>query len=95
MIYETLKELIDNQGKQDVSVSINQDKELTDYQTTKRKEPSIIYLDENDGKIKEKPLTESKLDSSASAYVNYRTMEYNYKNPLKFIHDSIFGSLQL
>jgi hypothetical protein len=90
MIYETLKELIDNQRKQDLYHDIHDDQKLTDYQITKRKEPSRIYLDEKDNQIKEIPL---RLDSSASALIN-RTV-YNYKNPLKLIHDSIFGSLQL
>lgn len=51
------------------------------YETLKRlqrKQPSYIYLDETDGKIKERPL---KLDSAgASAHIN----------PAKLIHDSIF-----
>jgi hypothetical protein len=56
---------------------------------TKRKEPSYIYLDETDNKIKEKPL---KLDSSASAYINInRTYNTNTKTPAKLNHDSIFG----
>jgi hypothetical protein len=43
-----------------------------------RKQPSYIYLDETDNKIKERPL---KLDSAgASANIN----------PAKLIHDSIF-----
>ncbi len=46
-----------------------------------RKPASYIYLDESTNEIKETPL--SKLDSSASAYINR-------KNPLKLIHDSIF-----
>jgi hypothetical protein len=73
-IFETLKELSDNQH--------NHSK---DNQTTKRKDPSYIYLDKNN-QIKEIPL--SKLDSAASALTN-RTM--NYKNPAKIIHVSIFG----
>lgn len=51
----------------------------------KTKDPSYIYLDE-DNQIKVIPL--SKLDSSASVYIS-RTM--NYKNPAKLIHDLIFG----
>jgi hypothetical protein len=47
---------------------------------TKRKDPSFIYLDELDNQIKEIPL--SKLDSSASAYIN----------PAKLIHDFMFGN---
>lgn len=74
-IFETLKELSDNQRK----------KETKDNQTTKRKDPSYIYLDE-DNRIKVIPL--SKLDSSASVYIS-RTM--NYKNPAKLIQDLIFG----
>ena len=53
---------------------------------SKRKEPCYISLDEETNQIKEIPL--SSLDSSASAYINYR--DYNYKNPAKLIHDSIF-----
>lgn len=53
MIYETLKELIDEQRKQESN--------------SKRKEPSYIYLDEKDNQIKEIPL--SKLDSAGSAYI--------------------------
>lgn len=52
---------------------------------SKRKEPCYIYRDEQTNQIKEVPL--SKLDSAGSAYIN-RTV---YKNPLKLIHDSIFG----
>jgi hypothetical protein len=73
-VFETLKELSDNQRKHP-----------KDNQTSKRKDPSYIYLDENN-QIKEIPL--SKLDSAASALIN-RTM--NYKNPAKIIHVSIFG----
>lgn len=74
-IFESFKELSDNQRK----------KESKDNQTTKTKDSSYIYLDK-DNQIKEIPL--SKLDSSASVYIN-RTM--NYKNPAKLIHDLIFG----
>jgi hypothetical protein len=56
-------------------------KELSKKDNCKRKDPSYIYLDENN-QIKEIPL--SKLDS-AGAYIN-RTV---YKNPLKLIHDSL------
>jgi hypothetical protein len=45
-IFETLKELSDNQRK----------KESKDDQTTKRKDPSYIYLDENN-QIYEIPLS--------------------------------------
>jgi hypothetical protein len=55
-------------------------KESKDH--SKRKGPSYIYLDENN-QIKEIPL--SKLDSAGSVYINRTT----YKNPAKFIHDSI------
>ena len=61
MIFETLKELGDNQ-------------------TSKRKDPSYIYLDENN-QVKEIAL--SKLDSAGALI--------NYKNPAKLIHDTIFG----
>jgi hypothetical protein len=70
-IFETLKELSDNQRKHP-----------KDNQTSKRKDPSYIYLDENN-QIKEIPL--SKLDSAGSALIN-RTI---YKNSAKLIHDSI------
>lgn len=70
-----MKELSDNQRK----------KESKDNQTTRGKDPSYIYLDE-DNQIKVIPL--SKLDSSASVYIS-RTM--NYKNPAKLNHDLIFG----
>jgi hypothetical protein len=50
---------------------------------SKRKDPSYIYLDENN-QIKEIPL--SKLDS-AGALIN-RTV---YKNPAKLIHEFMFG----
>jgi len=53
-------------------------------ETSKRKEPCYIYLDANN-QIKERKL--SKLDSAASIYIN-RTI---YRNPVKLIHDSIFG----
>jgi hypothetical protein len=75
MIFETLKELSDNQRK----------KESKDNQTTKRKPTSYIYLDENN-QIKERKLSELN-DSAGSALINRRI----YKNPLKLIHDSIFG----
>jgi hypothetical protein len=52
---------------------------------SKRKEPCCIYRDEETNQIKEVPL--SKLDSAGSAYINRTT----YKNPLRLIHDSIFG----
>ncbi len=51
---------------------------------SKRKDPSYIYLDENN-QIKEIPL--SKLDSAASVYINRTT----YKSPAILIHDFIFG----
>jgi hypothetical protein len=57
-------------------------KKLNDNQ---RKQPSYIFLDETDGKIKEMPL--KKLDSSASALIN-RTV----RNPTKIIHDLMFGT---
>lgn len=79
MLFETLKELSDNQRKKESKD--NQD------QHNKRKPASFIYLDEKDNQIKEIPL--SKLDSAASAYIHYRT-DYNYKNPAKLIHDFIF-----
>jgi hypothetical protein len=53
--------------------------------TSRRKDPSYIYLDKQDNQIKEIPL--SKLDSAGSTLIN-RTFE----NPLKLIHDSIFGN---
>jgi hypothetical protein len=76
MIFETLKKLSDEQRKHSED----------DQESSKRKPASFIYLDEKDNQIKEIPL--SKLDSAASVYI-IRTM--NYKNPAKFIHDSIFG----
>jgi hypothetical protein len=72
-IFETLKELRENQHKKESIVS------------SKRKDPSYIYLNEKDNQIKEIPLSELKLDSSASVYIN-RTV---YKNPAKLIHDSL------
>ncbi|HXV87954.1 MAG TPA: hypothetical protein VD710_02555 [Nitrososphaeraceae archaeon] len=57
------------------------------YETLKRlqrKQPSYIYLDETDGKIKERPLQ----DSAGGASINH-----SYKNPAKLIHDSIFHEL--
>jgi hypothetical protein len=62
------------------------------YETLKkliRKKPSYIYLDETDNKIKEIPL--SKLDSAGSALINRTMKQYQYKNPAKLIHDSIFS----
>ena len=75
-IFETLKMLSDNQRLRSNSASKKE--------TSKRKDPSYIYLDDNN-QIKEIPL--SKLDSAASVYINRTT----YKNPLKLVHDSIFG----
>jgi hypothetical protein len=72
MIFETLKELSDNQSKHS-----------KDNQTSKRKDPSYIYLDEKDNQIKEIPL--SKLNSAWSVYINRAT----YKNPARLLHDSI------
>lgn len=62
MIYDTLKNLVDNNYK--------------------RKQPMHIYLDESDGKIKERPLM---LDS-AGALMN------NQVNPAKSIHKFMFSS---
>ena len=53
------------------------------YETLKRlqrKQPSYIYLDETDGKIKERPL---KLDSAGAAM--------NQVNEAKSIHKFLFG----
>lgn len=51
-----------------------------------RLEPKIIYLDEKEGKIKEKPL--SSLDSSAShLYIKKKAKV----NDAKLIHDFIFS----
>ncbi|TLX84451.1 MAG: hypothetical protein E6L04_06855 [Thaumarchaeota archaeon] len=72
-IFETLK-------------GLSRKREQKDNQTCKRKDPSYIYLDENN-QIKEIPL--SNLNPAASVYINI-TMNYNYKNPAKLIHDSIF-----
>ncbi len=69
-IFETLKKLSREQRKH------------SDLETSKTKDPSYIYLEDN--QIKEIPL--SKLDS-AGALIN-RTM--NYKSA-KLIRDSIFG----
>jgi hypothetical protein len=46
-----------------------------------RKKPKVIYLDEKDGKVKEKPLS---LKDSAGSYIYKR-------NPVKEIHDAIFS----
>ena len=89
-IFETLKELSDNQRKlkdnqetsKTKSNSIKQSNSSTQTFIKERKDPSYIYLDENN-EIKEIPL--SKLDS-AGALIN-RTV---YKDPAKLIHDSIF-----
>jgi hypothetical protein len=54
-------------------------KKLSDNQ---RKQPSYIFLDETDNKIKEMPL--KKLDSAGS-YINY-------KNPAKLIHRFTLGN---
>jgi hypothetical protein len=85
--YEILKKLIDEQRKQDSKGILNFNQETT---KSNRKPASFIYLDEKDNQIKEIPLSKLNLDSSASAYINYRT-DYSCKNPLKLIHDSIFG----
>jgi hypothetical protein len=71
-IFETLKELSDNQRK----------KESKDDQTTKRKDPSYIYLDENN-QIYEIPLSK---DMAGSALMK------QYKNPAKEIHKFMFGN---
>lgn len=76
MLFETLKKLSDEQRKRESNIK--------DDQTSKRKDASYIYLDEQDNQIKEIPF--SKLDSAASVYIN-RTMNYNSK----LIHDFIFG----
>lgn len=59
---------------------------LSKLSESKRKEPSYIYLDEQDNQIKEIPL--SKLDSAGSALIN-KVMK---QNPAKLIYDSIFGN---
>lgn len=55
MIFETLKQLSDNQRKKESKDNFDQH--------SKRKDPSYIYLDEKDNQIKEISL--SKLDSAA------------------------------
>ena len=59
---------------------------LNKLSESKRREPSYIYLDENDNQIKEIPL---KLDSSASALINKKPRKKI--NEARLIHDSIFG----
>jgi hypothetical protein len=49
-----------------------------------QEDPSYIFLDENN-QVKKIPL--SKLDSSASAYINNTVI----RDLAKLIHDSIFG----
>jgi hypothetical protein len=62
-------------------------KKLSDNQRKHpdQEDPSYIFLDENN-QVKKIPL--SKLDSSASAYINNTV---KFRNPTKLIHDSIFG----
>ena len=55
------------------------------FETLKKLSDEQRKHSEQTNQIKEVPL--SKLDSAGSAYIN-RTV---YKNPLKLIHDSIFG----
>lgn len=83
MIYETLKKLIDNDNQHKRK---KESKDNLNQETTKRKVPSYIYLDEKDNQIKEIPLSKLNLDSAANAYIN-RTMK---QSPAKLIHDSIF-----
>lgn len=80
-IFETLNKL----SKKETSERNGNDHSVTE-ETTKRKDPSYIYLDEQTNQIKEIPLT--RLDSAGSALIN-RTM--NYKNPAKLIHEFMFG----
>jgi hypothetical protein len=64
----------------------------TIYETLKeliRKKPSYIYLDGTDNKIKVVPL--SKVDFAGSALINRIMKQYQYKNPAKLIHNSIFS----
>ena len=83
-IFETLKKLSDNQRKKESKVA----KTATfSVENSKRKDPSYIYLDEQDNQIKEIPL--SKLDSAGSALIN-KVMKKK-QNPAQLIHDSIFG----
>jgi hypothetical protein len=53
---------------------------LKEIKEQEEKKPKVIYLDEKDGKIKEKPL----LDSAGSK------RKPSLRNPIKEIHDSIF-----
>jgi hypothetical protein len=57
-------------------------KKLSKKDNQERKDPSYIYLEDN--QVKERKLSEL-LDSAASVYIN-RTIY----NPAKLIHDSIF-----
>jgi hypothetical protein len=61
-------------------------KKLSDNQRkhSDQEDPSYIFLDENN-QVKKIPL--SKLDSSASAYINNTVI----RDLAKLIHDSIFG----
>jgi hypothetical protein len=81
-IFETLKELSDNQRKRSKDGNDWSDTDQTRDQHSERKDPSYIYLDGD--QIKEVPL--SKLDS-AGALIN-RTV---CKDPAKLIHDFMFG----
>jgi hypothetical protein len=64
MIYETLKQIVDEENK---------------------RKAKYIFLDETDGKIKEKPLS----DMAGSALINNTV---KVRNPAKLIHDFMFGN---
>jgi hypothetical protein len=81
-IFETLKELGRKKVNQD---SVANYSKVNQKQDSKRKDPSYIYLDE-DNQIKEIPL--SKLDSAGALI--YKVMKKK-QSPAKLIHDSIFG----
>ncbi len=84
-IFENLKKLSDEQSKFNFSESLtNRNTQKENKENSKRKDPSYIYLDEND-QIKEIPL--SKLDSAGSALINRKMKQ----NPAKIIHDSLIS----
>ena len=78
-IFETLKELSNNQSKKEEKLR----RKSLISEREKQKPASYIYLEDN--QIKETKISEL-LDSAGSALIN-RTMTYN---SAKLIHDSIF-----
>jgi len=65
-------------------------KKFSDNQGKDERLPAMDwYLDESDGKIKSRPISQS--DMAASARIHKTMKQYIVKNPAKLIHDFMFA----